>query len=224
MKKLTFYEQVGIIIPGAVFLFGLLFYFPALRDLLAKDGVSVGQLGIYVLLSYAAGNLVAACGNVGENLLWRLAGGMPSDWIVKSETTLISPQQRDLVEKKLRSRLGIEVESIRGLDRKAWFPISRQLYSDVARHGKPDRIDTFNGNYGLNRGLAAACVLLACIAATKESWSACALLAVLSAVYVYRAYRFGVHYARELYLQFLTIGETAAKVTPRKKVVEEKRS
>ena len=57
MKKPTFYEQVGIIIPGAVFLFGLLFYFPSLRDLLAKDGITVGQLGIYVLLSYAAGNL-----------------------------------------------------------------------------------------------------------------------------------------------------------------------
>lgn len=51
MKKPTFYEQVGIVIPGAVFLFGLLFYFPPLRDLLAKDNVTVGQLGIYVLLS-----------------------------------------------------------------------------------------------------------------------------------------------------------------------------
>jgi len=137
---------------------------------------------------------------------------------------LISPQQRELVEKKLRSRLGIEVDSIRGLDKKVWFPISRQLYSDVARHGKPDRIDTFNGNYGLNRGLAAACFLLACIAASAESWSACASLAVLSGIYVYRAYRFGVHYARELYLQFLTISEMPAKAAPRKKVSEEKQS
>lgn len=83
MKKPTFYEQVGIVIPGAVFLFGLLFYFPPLRDLLAKDNVTVGQLGIYVLLSYAAGNLVAALGNLGENL-WLLAGGMPTDWLVKN--------------------------------------------------------------------------------------------------------------------------------------------
>lgn len=142
MKKPTFYEQVGIIIPGAVFLFGLLFYFPSLRDLLAKDGITVGQLGIYVLLSYAAGNLVAALGNVGETLLWRLASGMPTDWVTKSNTTLISAQQRDLVEKKLRSRLGIEVDGIQGLNRKVWFPISRQLYSDVAQHGKPDRTST----------------------------------------------------------------------------------
>jgi hypothetical protein len=154
---------------------------------LAKDGITVGQLGIYVLLSYAAGNLVAALGNVGEGLLWRLAGGMPTDWVTKPEATLISPQQRDLVEKKLRSRLGIEVESIRGLDPKVWWPISRQLYSDVARHGKPDRIDTFNGNYGMNRGLASACFILACIAATRQSWWPCALLVALTVVYVYRA-------------------------------------
>ena len=28
---MTFYEQVGIVIPGSVFLVGLLFYFPALK-------------------------------------------------------------------------------------------------------------------------------------------------------------------------------------------------
>jgi hypothetical protein len=209
VKKPTFYEQVGIVIPGAVFLFGLLFYFPSLRDLLAKDGITVGQLGIYVLLSYAAGNLVAALGNVGESLLWRLAGGMPTDWVTKPATKLISPQQRELVEKKIKSRLGINLPSINGLDRKVWWPISRQLYSDVARHGMTERIETFNGNYGLNRGLASACFILACIAATQRSWWPCALLIALSVVYGYRAYRFGVHYGRELYMQFLTLGDTS---------------
>jgi len=211
VKKPTFYEQVGIIIPGAVFLFGLIFYFPSLRELLAKDGITIGQLGVFVLLSYAAGNLVAALGNIGENLLWRLAGGMPTDWVVKPETSLISPQQRELVEEKLRSRLGINVEGIRGLDRKMWWPISRQLYADVSTNGRPDRIDTFNGNYGLNRGLASACLILSCVAATQQSWWPCALLLVLTVVFGYRAYRFGVHYGRELYMQYLTISDTAGE-------------
>jgi hypothetical protein len=65
------------------------FTVPVNRDLLAKNGITVGQFGIYVLLSYAAGNLLAALGNVGENLLWRLADGMPTEWVVKPETTLI---------------------------------------------------------------------------------------------------------------------------------------
>jgi len=43
MSKLTFYEQVGIVIPGSVLLVGLLFYFPGLSALMAKDGVTLGQ-------------------------------------------------------------------------------------------------------------------------------------------------------------------------------------
>jgi hypothetical protein len=77
VDKMSFYEQVGLVIPGAVLLFGLLFYFPALNALLAKDGISVGQLGIFVLLSYAAGHLIAAGGNLLENILWRFFGGLP---------------------------------------------------------------------------------------------------------------------------------------------------
>lgn len=92
----------------------------------------------------------------------------------------------------------------------------------MARHGKPDRVDTFNGNYGLNRGLASACVLLACIAATQQSWGSFALLVVLSLVYGYRAYRFGVHYGRELYIQFLTIADTEKAPTKKKVAADER--
>lgn len=130
---------------------------------------------------------------------------MPSDWVTKSETTLISPQQRDLLNAKVGSRLGVVVSTIRGLEQKAWRPITRQLYADVMRNGKPERIDTFNGNYGLNRGLAAACLTLACVGAVEANWRVGAALLLASIVYAYRAYRFGVHYAQELYVQFLTL-------------------
>ena len=120
----------------------------------------------------------------------------------------------------MRSRLGLSIEKLSGMDRKIWWPISRQLYSDVARHGKSDRIDTFNGNYGLNRGLAGACFVLGCVAVATNLLAA-GLLLFLSIVYAYRAYRFGVHYGRELYIQFLTINETTPK-SPKKKDVQDK--
>ena len=217
MKKLTFYEQVGIVIPGSVLLFGLFFFFPLLKELLAKDGVSVGQLGIFVLLSYAAGHLIAAFGNAGEGLLWSLAGGMPSDWVIKKETSLLSPLQREQLPKKISSRLGITIASVIGLERKSWFPVSRQLYIDVARHGKPDRLDTFNGNYGLNRGLAAACIILAFVAFADGQKHVGFGLMILTAIYVYRAYRFGIHYGRELYLQFLSMSDAPGKPPKAKK-------
>lgn len=68
-------------------------------------------------------------------------------------------------------------------------------------------IDIFNGNYGLNRGLAAASFALACVAALHAQWLIAFGLVLLSVIYAYRAYRFGVYYARELYVQFLVLSE-----------------
>jgi hypothetical protein len=217
MKKLTFYEQVGIVIPGSVLLFGLLFFFPSLKELLAKDGVTVGQLGIFVLLSYAAGHLIAALGNFAESLFWRPFGGMPSDWVVQERPTLLSDEQRELLPKKKQARLGIIIPAVVEMDSKKWFPISRQIYSDVERNGKRDRIETFNGNYGLNRGLAAGCFALACVAFVSGNWAVGLGLLVFCGVYTYRAYRFGVHYGRELYVQFLSMSNTPGKPPKAKK-------
>jgi hypothetical protein len=220
MNKLTFYEQLGIVVPGSVFVFGLLFFFPVLQTMLTKDGASLGDLGIFVLLSYAAGQLIAAIGNVAESVLWRFVGGMPTDWITRTDTTLLSSTQIDLVEKKLETRLGI-TEKVRGLNPKVWWPISRQIYTDVAKNGKPERIDTFNGMYGLNRGLAAATFALACVAAAQQKWSIALGLLVLTGVYDYRAYRFGVRYGRELYLQFLVLNKTDSKNAATEKAGQE---
>jgi hypothetical protein len=211
MKKLTFYEQVGIVIPGSVLLFGLLFFVPALKELLAKDGVSFGQLGIFVLLSYAAGHLIAALGNFGEAVLWWPFGGFPSDWVVKKQSALLSDEQRESLLEKTRTRLRINIPTIIGIDRKKWFPISRQIYTDVEINGKSDRLETFNANYGLNRGLAAGCLALACVAFLSDGWRIGLGLLAICVIYAYRAYRFGVHYARELYLQFLSINSTSVE-------------
>jgi hypothetical protein len=176
----------------------------------AMDEVSLGDFGIFILLSYAAGHLIAAIGNVGESCFWRLFGGMPTDWITRTNTTLLSSLQIDLIEKKLQTRLGIN-ERVRDLNPKVWWPISRQIYADIAKNGKPDRIDTFNGMYGLNRGLAAATFTLACVAAAQGKWSIALALIVLTGIFDYRAYRFGVHYGRELYLQFLVLDDADGK-------------
>jgi hypothetical protein len=184
-----------------------LFSFPVLNSLLAKDGVTIGQFGLFLLLAYAAGHLLAAVGNAIESALWRLAGGMPSAWITHERTSLLNPAQIEALAAKARSRLGATLERITGTPRTVWFPISRQMYADVAKNGKPERIDTFNGNYGLNRGLAAAMCGLALIsfAQGRHTWGF-GLLG-LAVVYLYRAYRFAKHYARELYIQFLVLGD-----------------
>ena len=207
---MTFYEQVGIVIPGSVFLVGLLFYFPALYALIAKEGVTLGQFGIFLLLSYAAGQLLAAVGNALEAVLWKIAGGMPSDWVTHESTSLLTAAQVESSAGKARSRLGSTIEKIPGTPARTWFPISRQMYADVAKNGKAERIETFNGNYGLNRGLAAAMLALAVISLPQREHALAGGFIVIALMYLYRAYRFAKHYARELYVQFLVLSDAPA--------------
>jgi hypothetical protein len=212
MQKLSFYDQVGIVTPGAVFLFGLMFYIPALSDVLAKNGVSLGGLGIFVIIAYAIGHLLAAVGNVIEKFYWYAQGGMPSNWVVGANPRLLAGAQLAKLEALIVSRLGLSLAPLRELNQEAWHPIFRQIYSAVERDGKRERADAFNGNYGLNRGLCAAALALAVavLIQAPSQWAVALGLFATSLVYLYRAHRFGVHYAREVFNQFLLLPQEAS--------------
>jgi hypothetical protein len=222
MKKLSFYEQVGIVTPGAVFLFGLIFYFPELKEVFAKDGFSVGGLGVYVIISYASGHLLAALGNGIEKIWWYFFGGMPSNWVIGSKPRLLSTTQIYKVETLIAARFGLKISPLSELVAKDWFPIFRQIYSDVEKNGKPNRADTFNGIYGLNRGLCSATLALSGVIIVRflSQWVIGLVLFLISLAYLYRMHRFGVHYAREIYNQFLLLPPEPAKPKKSKKVTD----
>src|SRR5882724_5222040 len=159
-RNFSFYEQTGILIPGATLVFGLLFFFPDFRQLFFSDGVSIGGLGLFLLISYAAGHLAAALGNIMEACLWQVSGGRPSNWVIRDKNSLLAPEQLDSLETLIKQRMRLDIPSVRGMNPRQWFPISRQIYADVMAHGKPAKIDSFDGNYSLNRGLAAALLAL----------------------------------------------------------------
>ena len=97
MMKMSFYEQVGIVIPGSILVFGLVLYYPELQILTAKDGMSVGEFGLFVLIAYAGGHLIAAIANALEGLFWGILGGMPSDWV-------FSPEEGSQLRRRLLAR------------------------------------------------------------------------------------------------------------------------
>lgn len=205
-KNFSFYEQTGILIPGATLTFGLLFFFPEFRMLFFSDGVSIGGLGLFLLISYAAGHLAAALGSIMESCVW-LGRGRPSSWVVREKGFLLSPEQVGSLEQLIRQRLKLDIATVRGMNPRQWMPISRQIYADVMSHGKPARIDSFDGNYTLNRGLAAALLALALLslAYSETDWRVTLGLLPIAGIYTYRMYRFGVNYASELYAQFLLL-------------------
>lgn len=208
MTSLSFYEQTGIVIPGSVLLFGLTLLVPDLRALFASDGMSVGGLGLFLVIAYATGHLVAAVGNAVEWCVWKLRGGMPTDWITHDNPKIINTDQVAQIENRVRQRLGLQVGNIKGMARRSWAPIFGQIYRDVLRHN-PGRIETFNGNYGLNRGLAAALLCLSIsVLLLRRDYQLAATLAAGCLVFLYRMHRFGVHFGREVYFRFLGLPQS----------------
>src|SRR5258708_14984207 len=205
-KNLSFHEQTGLLIPGATLVFGLLFFLPEFRALFFSDGVSIGGLGLFLLISYAAGPLAAALGSILEIVVW-LGRARPSEWVVRENSPLLSPEQTDSLEQLIRQRLRLDIGTVRGMSPRQWLPISRQIYADVMSHGKPARIDRFDANYTLNRGLAAAVLALVLIslAFSETDWRGTPRLFPIAPIYTYRIFRFVVSYPNDLYSPLLPL-------------------
>lgn len=204
--KLDAYEIIGVVAPGSIVVFAGLFFFPEMRHFLVADGLTAGGLGLFVILSFVAGHLLQALGNVLEWCLWLPFGGMPSHWVAHSDSKLLSINQMERLQTKIGSGMN-ESRKLSELTASERYALAREIYAKVAAANRATRIDSFNRTYGLLRGVAAG--LLAAFIGTliyrEASVETVVMLAVVTAIAIYRMYRFGVHYARELYVQFLAL-------------------
>jgi hypothetical protein len=204
MAKLSFYEQVGILIPGVIFLAVLLVIVPGANAFLSPKNISVGEFGIFIITAYAVGHAIAAVGNLLESIWWKIRGGMPTEWVIYDDERIVSAAQKQKLAEKVKSYFGLPLTNIIGMDRRRWRPISRQVYR-YSLTVSAERIEVFNGNYGLNRGLAAALFSLAVLneAVQPQHYVFSLSLIVGGLVYCYRMNRYAVHFAREVFLIFL---------------------
>lgn len=206
MRKYDLYEFLGFISPGIVYCVSLGYVWPTkLNDLFSKD-ITLGGVTIGIVFAYAAGQLLQAIGNFLECILWKCLGGKPTDWLRTAPTKIVDAKQLPMIERQVQKMLSDDTFEMNiGLDTKGWYSITRQIYTCVSASNHAKRIDIFNANYGLCRGLAAAMMvlLLINILFNFKEWQMHIVLAILVGLAVYRFYRFGVIYARELFVQFL---------------------
>ena len=214
MKEFDFYEVTGVITPGMVMVVGtvILFFPDQHHNLLSIANVSLGSLGLGLILAYVAGQLLQAVGNGLETVWWWLWGGMPTDWIRSGKHDLIATAQLSLMQARLRMMLADSSFDPSASDRNHWYSITRQVYAAVSAAGRSTRIDIFNGNYGLCRGIAAGLVVLLVWSAIVNwrAWEVELMLAILISLAIYRMHRFGVRYGRELFIQYLQLPETTS--------------
>jgi len=238
MKTFDFYEFAALLTPGAVLLIGLTLLLPGLAPSVNAKDTTFGDLGVFVVLSYAIGHVTQALGAILEPRVWALTGGgvRPTDWVRTGRGRLLAPSQHETLKEHIQPKLGLaQAVDIDKIDKRAWDDVVRQIYAAVEASGHTTRIDIFNGTYGLCRGIATSVfvLLLAFIAsgvgvALKGHGVAATLpqdvalglgLVIVEGLLLHRMQRFGRYYARELFVQFLQLplpdatGQTNDKAT-----------
>ena len=200
-RTFDFYEYAGYIIPGSVLLLGFLWLFPEQHALFTKEGVTFGELGLFVIVAYAAGQLVQAIGNYIE-WTWSKLAGYPSQKLIAG--AYLTHEQHKRLTEILHTSFGITHPSKVTLSEAR--SVTREAYAVVLSAGKAARVDTFNGNFGLMRGVAAAVLVLFVAAAilAKSPWVLVGLAIVL-ALALQRMHRFYRYYAVEVFLQLLLL-------------------
>ncbi len=198
------YEYVGVIAPGAVAIAAGAILFPEVRELTGGSDISVGDLGLFVILSYVAGHLLQAVGSGVEWLVWRPFGGMPTQWVLISTQSLIAPEQRT----KLFELVGRSYPDFDPAAESAsadWPKLTRGLYITVSKAKESQRIDAFNRTYGLMRGIASGFLIAAIMVGWRDHGDivAIGLLLAGAALSFLRMWHFGVLYARELLVTFI---------------------
>lgn len=196
------YEYIAIITPGSVLAAGVALQWPEARALLEVDGLSVGDLGAFLIGAFVAGHLVQGAGNLVESALWAPFGGLPSRWL-RRPGRLVAPCQREVFIKKLGALTGAEAPA--DMPGHQFDALIRQVYARLTAIGRTGRIDVFNRTYGLMRGLTTAFLLLSVwLLITRWPDPQYALVAGVGGVIaMLRAWRFARYYARELVAEFL---------------------
>ena len=199
------YEYVSHIAPGTIVLLALAVGMPELKHWLGGEGgVDLGSLGVLIILAFIAGHISQGIGSLLEAPLWEIAGGHPTKNLAQKGSRYVNYKQRDRFLARVSANYGVPSERI---DASVIFSLSREIYVYLLQHGRSGRIDMFNRQFGLYRGLSVAffvCIIIAIFREpTPYTWMAMSLCACL--VCIYRAWRFGHYYTRELVVEYLNL-------------------
>lgn len=211
LRQFDFYEFVGVLAPGTTVIVATAMIFPDQVAPVLKTGLSLGDLGVVVIIAYVVGHLTQAIGNGIECVWWCAWRGWSSDWIGQGRVGLLNKKQLDALEASIESRLGLSgIKLSKDNTRAKWHPVTRQIHATVGGAGaeRLKRVETFNGNYGLFRGIAAAMLVafvMTLTVAPKSGWPVKSLILAAVVLALFRMHRFGKHYARELFVQFLSL-------------------
>lgn len=194
------YEYTGVIVPGSVLVLTLALIFPELLPSITNT-LSLGDLGLMLILAFIAGHFVQAGGNAWESIVWKCLGGWPTETVMSTSSNLLNQEQRERLKLKLATDFGENTATAFGEGRGQM----RELFVHIRQHGSIDRVEKFNRTYGLLRGTAVAFLMAATMVLGfhRDKYSIALLLSATALVFTIRMVSFGKHYAREAFAEYL---------------------
>lgn len=209
LPQFRYYEFAGILTPGVTVIVASGMIFPDTVGPFMKAGLSLGDLGVVVIVGFVVGHLMQAVGNLLEEFWWWAFGGRPTDWIGNGRVGLLNAAQFEQLENCIETRLGLKGIKLTMENRPStWLPVTKQINALVEANEMASRVQTFSGNYGMFRGLAAGFLVIFAMMLISEptaGWPQKLLVLSAFALALYRMDKFGKHYARELFVQFLCL-------------------
>ncbi len=137
----------------------------------------LGDLGVFIILSFCVGHITQSFSNILENV-----ADKTNFYFYKNNIT-----SRAFKEKKITKKF-------------------REVYSAVSKNKRTERIDVFNKQYGLMRGLFSASLLFLIIALFYGFiWKFYAFLLVVIFLCLYRAIHFSYLYSEELAMEYISL-------------------
>lgn len=209
MKNFDFYEFTAILVPGTVALLSVVLTVEAASGLLGSTALTVGQFGVFVVLAYVAGHLTQTLGNFVEKAWWRVRGGAPTEWPFRAEAPeLLSPRFHQAILATLAKMGYDDIDEITDLPPQEWQTVRRAMQKRVDAAGRAGRVDVFNGIYVMHRGLATAFLIAIVCEGARTGDARWVWLAIAASGFVlamHRMDRFARNFARELYLEAVTL-------------------
>lgn len=196
-KEFSFYEFVGIIVPSVIFLYTAQLIIDFAYQKQMVDFGKIGETTIFIIVCYGFGHILQSLGNIFENILWFIYGGMPSKWLNKKNTfgnTLFENPLNQKILEKAKLKFGEGIADYGTLS-----------YNLIFLKEKTARIDIFNGNYSLFRGLSVSFLLITIMCGYFFNWQITALVTIPFFLSVARMVRFAKYYATDTFRTFYNI-------------------
>jgi len=196
-KEFSFYEFVGILVPSAILLYAtqLIFEFTHQKQII--DFSKFGETVIFIIICYGVGHILQSLGNIFENILWFIYGGMPTKWLTNKNRfgkTLFENPLNQKIEEKVKQKFGDGIKDY-----------GRLTYNLIFQKEKTARIDIFNGNYSLFRGLAISFLLITIMCGYYFNWKITLFATIPFILSLMRMIRFAKYYASETFRTFYNL-------------------